>query len=520
MAMMGAMGRVILAMTNTLDLAQVLQQIVKGLVDELDCALARVWLMGPADRCGTCDNAGICDERAQCLHLAASAGLSDRLDGTFSRIPVGRHKIGAVYTSRETVSINDLSSDPRIADKDWVRRESLRSFAACPLAFRGDILGIIGVFSRQEMTPDKLERLEVFAAHATVAIKNARLFEEVSRLSHRLSDENEYLKEEIDHAHPVQIVGTSRPIAAAIELLERVAPTSATVLLLGETGTGKELFARYLHARSPRRDHPLVKVNSAAISPTLIESELFGHEKGAFTGALQRRKGRFELAHGGTLFLDEVGELPLEAQAKLLRVLQDREFERVGGTESIQVDVRIVCATNRDLATEVRERRFREDLYYRINVFPIEMPPLRDRREDISLLTEAFLPQIARRIGRKARGVDPDAMRALSDYDWPGNVRKLQNVLERATILARGPLITRAELPDLRISVPVEIPNDASVAGSDGSDGTSLREQVDAFERTRIVEALQRTGGNQTEAARQLRMSRATLQYKLKSHGL
>jgi transcriptional regulator with GAF, ATPase, and Fis domain len=518
--MMGALGRVILAMTNTLDPAQVLQQIVRGLVDELDAALARVWLLGPGDRCATCANAGICSDRTQCLHLAASAGLSDRLDGTFSRIPVGRHKIGAVYASRTTVCSNDLLSDPRILDKDWVRRESLRSFAACPLAFREDVLGIVGVFSRKEIEAEGLERLEMFAAHAAVAIKNARLFEEVSHLSHRLQDENTYLKEEIGHAHPIQILGHSQPITAAVQLLERVAPTSATVLLLGETGTGKELFARCLHDRSPRRDGPLIKVNSAAISPTLIESELFGHEKGAFTGALQRRKGRFELAHGGTLFLDELGELPLEAQAKLLRVLQDRQFERVGGTESIEVDVRIVCATNRDLASEVRERRFREDLFYRINVFPIELPPLRERREDIPLLVEALLPEIARRIGRKPRATDPDAMRALMDYDWPGNVRELQNVLERATILAREPLITRADLPDLDRAAALETPDDAMAQDPQGSDGASLREQVDAFERTRIAEALQRAGGNQTDAARQLRLSRATLQYKLKAHGL
>ncbi len=306
----GALERVILAMTNTLDPAQVLQQIVRGLIDELDVALARVWLLGPGDRCASCVNRETCNDRSQCLHLAASAGLSDRLDGTFSRIPIGGHKIGIIYATRETVSSDHLLSDPRIRDKEWVRRENLQSFAACPLAFRDDVLGVLGVFSRHELPPAALRRLEVFAAHAAIAIKNARLFEEVSRLSQRLQDENAYLKDELSVIHPTRILGQSRALRSAVELLDRVAPTPATVLLLGETGTGKELFARCAHLRSPRHDRPLVKVNSAAIAPTLVESELFGHEKGAFTGAVQRRKGRFELADGGTLFLDEIGELP------------------------------------------------------------------------------------------------------------------------------------------------------------------------------------------------------------------
>jgi len=304
--------------------------------------------------------------------------------------------------------------------------------------------------------------------------------------------------------------------------VERVAPTLATVLIHGETGTGKELVARAIHELSPRQGRSLVTVNCAAMSPTLIESELFGHEKGAFTGALQRRIGRFELAQKGTLFLDEVGELPLDVQAKLLRVLQERELERVGGGQSISVDVRIVCATNRNLAGD-RALRFRADLYYRINVFPIAVPPLRDRREDIPRLIEAFVRTLNRRLGRtNIVGVDDDALQILCDYDWPGNVRELQNVIERGAILARGEVIGVEDLPDLtahRDEDSASADPAPERAGDDGS-APSLRQRVDDYERSLIAEAMRSTGGNQSEAARRLSMSRATLQHRLKLYRL
>jgi transcriptional regulator with GAF, ATPase, and Fis domain len=266
---------------------------------------------------------------------------------------------------------------------------------------------------------------------------------------------------------------------------------------------------------SPRRKHPLVKVNCAAISPTLIESELFGHEKGAFTGALQRRLGRFELAQGGTLFLDEIGELPLEAQAKLLRVLQEHEIERVGGTQSIRIDARVVAATNRDLAAEVRANRFRADLFFRLNVFPILVPPLRERREDIPSLIEALVRTLATRLRTDPKGVDDDAVAYLQAYEWPGNVRELQNVLERASILARGRQIRLEDLPELRNSAE-EIPP----APQDDTSSLPLKERVDAYERALVADALRRAQGNQSEAARLLRTSRATLQYKMKTYRL
>jgi transcriptional regulator with GAF, ATPase, and Fis domain len=258
----------------------------------------------------------------------------------------------------------------------------------------------------------------------------------------RLRAQNDYLQEEIKSVHNFEeIVGRSPGLTAVLDKVRRVAPTDATVLIGGETGTGKELIARAIHSASRRRDRPLIKVNCAALPAGLVESELFGHEKGAFTGAIARHTGRFELAEGGTIFLDEIGELPAETQAKLLRVLQEREFDRVGGTSPRKVDVRVIAATNRDLLRAVREKAFREDLYYRLSVFPILLPPLRERSDDIPLLARFLLDKFAVRIGRRFEGIDPGTLRRLMAYRWPGNVRELENVLERAVILATGPTL-------------------------------------------------------------------------------
>jgi formate hydrogenlyase transcriptional activator len=258
----------------------------------------------------------------------------------------------------------------------------------------------------------------------------------------RLTAQNLYLQEEIKAAHNFEeIIGRSQTLTGVLDLVRRVAPTDSTVLITGETGTGKELIARAIHSSSRRKDKPLIKINCAAIPAGLIESELFGHEKGAFTGAIARRIGRFELAQGGTIFLDEIGEIAAEAQAKLLRVLQEREFERVGGTALIRVDVRILVATNRDLLKAVREKSFREDLYYRLSVFPIQLPPLRERKEDIAPLVHYLVNKFAMRIGRPIEAVGKETLGRLHAYSWPGNIRELENVLERAVILAAGPIL-------------------------------------------------------------------------------
>jgi transcriptional regulator with GAF, ATPase, and Fis domain len=278
------------------------------------------------------------------------------------------------------------------------------------------------------------------AVHSIWVDVTDRVLAEAERA--RLREQNLYLQQEIKSDHNFEeIVGQSPALSAVLDKVRRVAPTDASVLIYGETGTGKELIARAIHSTSRRRDKPLIKINCAALPAGLVESELFGHEKGAFTGAIARHTGRFELADGGTIFLDEIGELPAETQAKLLRVLQEHEFDRVGGTSPRKVDVRVIAATNRDLLKAVREKAFREDLYYRLSVFPVQLPPLRERPEDIPLLAKYLLDKFAARIARRFDGIDPATLRRLMAYPWPGNVRELQNVLERAVILATGPTL-------------------------------------------------------------------------------
>ncbi|GAM10870.1 acetoacetate metabolism regulatory protein AtoC [Geobacter sp. OR-1] len=305
---------------------------------------------------------------------------------------------------------------------------------------------------------------------------------------------------------PEELVFAGQAMAKVRQLVLDVAGTTANVLIYGESGTGKELIARIIHLLSQRSKAGFVPLNCAAIPENLLESELFGHEKGAFTGAIQARQGKFELARGGTIFLDEIGEMPLALQAKLLRVLQERVFERVGGSKEIRAEVRVIAATNRNLQVEVAERRFREDLYYRLNVFPLHLPPLRERVDAIPLLVDYFLDRFGRQIGKKLKGVEAEALTALKGYAWPGNVRELQNAMERAVILAQG-MVRCANLPEaiLNRSVP---------------ESRDSREALKDVERELIVKALERQRGNRRLAAEELGISKRALQYKLKEYGL
>ncbi len=309
------------------------------------------------------------------------------------------------------------------------------------------------------------------------------------------------------------LMGRHPDMISIYQRIGQIAPTSTTVLITGESGTGKELIARAIHGLSPRRAHPFVAVNVAAIPETLIESELFGHEKGAFTGAHARKLGKFELAHGGTIFLDEIGSLRLDLQTKLLRVLQEREVERVGGTRVVPVDVRVLAATNVNLRQAVRERLFREDLYYRLHVVPVHVPPLRDRRDDIPLLIEHFITKIARECHREVRGVSAGALEVLTRYDWPGNVRELENVIHRAVVLATGPVIQLSDVP-----LDVAIPETASRLNDDT--GLPLREACDQFERQYVLRVLERVSWNVSHAARLLRVHRNTVLAKLAGWGV
>ena len=310
---------------------------------------------------------------------------------------------------------NDVLGDDRLPNKQWMKDNGLQSFAGHPLMFRGELLGVVVIFGRRPLSEKEFARLSVFANEAAIAIKNAQLFTEVEQLKNRLQAENLYLREEIRLEHNFEeIIGESQSITAVLRHIEQVAPTDSTVLIRGDTGTGKELVARAIHHLSSRKDRPLVRVNCGAIPANLVESELFGHEKGSFTGALQRRMGRFELADAGTIFLDEVGELPLDAQVKLLRVLQEREFERVGSGHSTKVDVRVMAATNRDLHAAVKTGSFRTDLLYRLNVFPIEVPPLSARATDIPLLVEHFFRKFSKKLGKQFDGVSNATMDRLT----------------------------------------------------------------------------------------------------------
>jgi formate hydrogenlyase transcriptional activator len=389
----------------------------------------------------------------------------------------------------------------------------LQSFCSTPLVTARGYVGMLTVGSRR---PDAFDAADVqlmreVSGQIAVAVENALNFEEIRRLRDELLSEKEYLEEEIREQHDFRdIVGQSGSLRRALQQVDTVASTDATVLLMGETGTGKELVARAIHERSARRSHTFVKVNCAAIPATLIESEMFGHERGAFTGAVAARPGRFEMAHRGTLFLDEVGDLPMEVQPKLLRALQEREIERLGGTTVIPVDVRLIAATNRDLAAMVGADEFRDDLFYRLNVFPIRLPPLRERRDDIPALVRHFVARHAQRLKRPIAEIPAETMAALCQWDWPGNIRELQNVLERATILAtdgvlRAPFLG---LPATPVAAPVEA-------------GTLNR--LEDVERAAILDALRATHGivgGPAGAAAKLGLRRTTLQSRMQKLGL
>ncbi len=377
-------------------------------------------------------------------------------------IPLEGSAVGWVYTHRRVHVRPDLQRDRRFFEDEYYVREGLGRMINLPLLARDRCLGTLNIGSVQpgDPNPEDLKFLQHVATQIAYAIDHVLAYEQIKQLTEQLRQENEYLAAEVKAIRiPDQLVGKSPGFLRVLDLVRTVAGTDTTVLLLGETGTGKEILARAIHDLSPRRNRPFIRVNCAALPAGLVESELFGHERGAFTGAEQRRPGRFELANTGTLFLDEIGELPLEMQAKLLRVLQDGIVDRIGGTKPVQVDVRLIAATNADLAAGIKKGSFRPDLYYRLNIFPISIPPVRDRREDIPLLAHHFLSELSRKLKRPGLRLDPEFLDRLMSYSWPGNVRELQNVIERAVILSRSSLVELHDilLPNLpSASAPLE----------------------------------------------------------------
>ena len=429
------------------------------------------------------------------------------------RIPVEGSLAGEAFRRREPVLQERIQSSPY--PKESLRHLTelgLQSGCWVPLVFRGNPIGTLGVASKLEgaFVQRDAAMLTQVAAQVAVAVNNATIFRQTAELRDRLSLEKQYLEEEINLENRFDdIVGESTGLRHVLRDIETVAPTPATVLIQGETGTGKELLARAIHRLSPRKEHTFIKVNCAAIPAGLLESELFGHEKGAFTGAIARKIGRLELAHEGTLFLDEVGDLPLDLQPKLLRAIQEREIERLGGTRPIKVNVRLIAASNRDLAKMVDEKQFRADLYYRLKVFPIEAPPLRERISDIPILARHFVSLHSRRMGKTIETIPDAAMEALKRWSWPGNIRELENFLERAVILTRGPALY---IPVAELEIEEE--------NTEPFVETSTHE---AAERDHILRTLRDTKGmiaGDHGAAARLGLKRTTLNSKIKKLGI
>lgn len=521
--------RLLLDLAGERDLGSLLRLITTRIGSSHAVALARIWLARPGDICATCPLRAECPDRSQCLHLVASDGrsMSDpsrdltRLDGRFRRFPIGVRKVGRIAMTGEAIEVADLEAGAGqtppswVVDPDWIRDEGVRGFVGQPISHHGMVLGVLSVFSRVPIGAGCLDWLRMIADHAAVAIAHATAWEEVARLKTRLEQENEYLQQEIAFEQGFgELLGVSLALRNISQQIDLVAPTDSTVLILGESGAGKEVVARELHRRSGRADRPLIKVNCAAVPRELFESEFFGHVQGAFTGALRDRTGRFELADGGTLFLDEVGEVPLDLQSKLLRVLQEGEIERIGEERTRRIDVRVIAATNRDLLQESRERRFREDLYYRLSVFPIKLPPLRERREDVVLLAQHFISLAAQRLGIAPPRLTRAVAQRLERYDWPGNVRELQHVVERALILSRGgPL--RIDLAEPATASAAAAPDESAEVLTDA--------EVREFERANLRRAMEQSGGKvygPGGAAELLGVKPTTLRSRLASMGV
>jgi formate hydrogenlyase transcriptional activator len=424
---------------------------------------------------------------------------------------------GHVFTTGKPRAFSRAELDA-FPESAFIRSRGIRSACCVPLATAHGVLGTLnlGAFSDHAFSDEQFPLLTRVAGQIAIAVRNAFSYERIEELNAQLAREKLYLEDEIRSDYQFdEIIGRSKALGRVLREIETVAPTDSTVLISGETGSGKELVARAIHQLSTRGDHAFVKLNCAAIPTGLLESELFGHEKGAFTGAINQRIGRFELANRGTVFLDEVGEIPLELQPKLLRVLQEREFERLGSTRTLRTDARLIAATNRDLAAMVDEQTFRQDLFYRLNVFPITVPPLRERREDIPMLVRHFAQQFARRMKKNVENISSETMEALTQYEWPGNIRELQNLIERAVILTTGPTL----------DVPVTALNGRktpALPAGRPSRGAEVETLEDA-DRRHIVAALERTNwviAGPNGAAARLGIKRSTLQFRMRKLGI
>ena len=446
------------------------------------------------------------------LHVEASDGLDAPSHAL--RYRVGEGIIGRVVESSKPIVVPQVSREPtflnRAAKRPELPKEEL-SFICVPILLNRRAVGALGVDLK--FNPDRdydryVKFLGIVASSVAQAVKIQRLVEDDKK---RLVDENTHLKQELRERYDFSsIIGSSGPVRQMYEQMSQVAPANTTVLIRGESGTGKEMVAHAIHYNSPRANKPFIKVSCAALPDSLIESELFGYEKGAFTGADQRKKGRFEMAEGGTLFLDEIGDIALQTQVKLLRVLQEREFERLGSTETVKVNVRLLAATNKDMERAIAAGTFREDLYYRLNVFAIFVPPLRERKADLLLLVDHFLEKFSREHHKSIKRISTPAIDMLMSYHWPGNVRELENTLERAVLMCDGQVVHGHHLP----------PSLQTAEASGTVTRVSLSDAVAGFEKDLIQDALKTTRGNRAKAARLLDTTERVLNYKVRKYGI
>jgi len=448
------------------------------------------------------------EARIRYLDFPGGRGLMQ--ENQFLTVPDGPSQRAMELRRPLVFSRADLDSFPAPIPQVLIQGEGIVCLGVLPLISRSRVMGTLNFGSRREgaFTEDTMAQLSRVAAQVAIALDNAFAYQEIQALKDKLAGEKLYLQEEIERDYGLEIVGRSPSLQRVLRQVETVAPSDATVLILGETGTGKELIARAIHQLSPRKDHGFVQINCASIPAGLVESELFGFEKGAFTGALSQKMGRLELAHQGTLFLDEIGDLPLELQPKLLRAIQEREFERLGSTRTQRVDLRLITATNRDLAAMVRERSFRSDLFYRLNVFPIHLPALRERQEDIPALVRYFTQKFAQSMHKPIESIPTRAMETLQTWHWPGNIRELENVIERSVILSQG----------RELQVPVSELRERAQAVPSGPLPT-----LEQAEREHILKALGEAGGKvggRNGAAARLGLKRTTLQSRMARLGI
>jgi transcriptional regulator with GAF, ATPase, and Fis domain len=493
-----------LELTNERSLQGALQKVVDQVGKRPGLACLQVWCIGDGDRCSRCPLQQQCPDRRSCLHLTTGRGIpvmkgaevASYFDDPNARIPLGFGLLGKVAIDRETVVLRKMTdTEHELVGVKWTKKERIRGLAFGPIIFKGEILGVLAGYLRRDFGENEDVRSwsSIICDHIAAVMANARAFEEIQHLKAQLELQNTYLQEEVIEAKAFgDLVGQSGVLRQLIRQIEVVAPTEASVLILGETGTGKELVAHEIHRRSLRRQGALIRVDCASIPRELFESELFGHVRGSFTGAIKDRAGRIETAERGTLFLDEIGELPLDMQSKLLRFLQEKKYERIGDDRTRHADVRIVGATNRDLKKAVAAGRFREDLFYRLHVFPIEVAPLRERKEDIPLLANHFINLSVRDLKCAKPRLTRAAVTELLDYDWPGNVRELRNVIERAVILARGgPLsfdlpVTAAPASGARPTLPPQVPE-----GSMATNKLLTEAELRSLERDNLLATLE-----------------------------